>query len=438
MGARDIALFANNANTTLASPITNVALSLTVIPGAGSQFPSLGSEQFFIATLVDQATRLIKEIVHVTARVGDVMTIVRGQEGTTPLAWNAGDIFCMLPTAGTLALFSQLPQSQAGLQNYSVDTGTANNYVATLSPAVSGRVVGLRANIKAANANSGPSTLDLGAGPISLTNPDGSSLGTGAIVANGVFTIIDTGSGPYQLISASQQAQTLAGAATTGDFSMRPTNETKSGWVIANAQTIGNASSNATQRANADTANLFAWHWNNFSNTRCPVFTSAGVPTTRGANAAADFAANKQIATYDKRGKTDIGVEAMGGASNSGTLAGVPVQSGALTTPGSIIGENLHALISAENGTHTHVNTLTDNGHFHNITSNLTGTTFSKNVVEGTGGGSVGGGGVFGPAAVWNIAVANTGILIGNASSGSGTAHNTVSLADAMTYYIKL
>jgi hypothetical protein len=101
---------------------------------------------------------------------------------------------------------------------------------------------------------------------------------------------------------------------------------------------------------------------------------------------------------------------------------------GSRTVPGSVLGENLHALTANENGAHAHANTLSDPGHAHNITSSISGTGTSKAVVEGQGatGSGVGGGGAFGPQATWSIASATTGITINNASSGSGAAHNTV------------
>lgn len=100
-------LFANNAQTTLAGAVTNVATVLSVAPGSGALFPSPGAGQAFLATLVDAATGLVKEIVLVTARAVDVMTIVRAQEGTAAVAWNAGDAFALFVTAGTLNAFAQ-------------------------------------------------------------------------------------------------------------------------------------------------------------------------------------------------------------------------------------------------------------------------------------------------------------------------------------------
>lgn len=60
-------------------------------------------------------------------------------------------------------------------------------------------------------------------------------------------------------------------------------------WLLMDDGTIGNASSEATTRANADTVELFLLLWKNVSNTYAPV--SGG----RGASAQEDFDANKTI-----------------------------------------------------------------------------------------------------------------------------------------------
>ncbi|HHP2613821.1 TPA: gp53-like domain-containing protein [Enterobacter roggenkampii] len=97
-------LAANNAQTVLAAGISSSATSLTVNTGTGSLFPSPASgTSFFKLTLVDAATGLITEIVHVTARSDDVMTIERAQEGTVARAWSANDIAANMMTAGTLS-----------------------------------------------------------------------------------------------------------------------------------------------------------------------------------------------------------------------------------------------------------------------------------------------------------------------------------------------
>jgi hypothetical protein len=75
------------------------------------------------------------------------------------------------------------------------------------------------------------------------------------------------------------------------------------GWIKLNGGTIGSASSGASTRANADTADLYSLIWDNFASTEAPIYTSAGVLTTRGASAAADFAANKRLQLPDARGE---------------------------------------------------------------------------------------------------------------------------------------
>ena len=97
-------LAANNAQTVLAAGISSTATSLTVNAGTGTLFPSpVAGTSFFKLTIIDAATGTLTEIVHVTARNGDVFTIQRGQEGTVPRAWSANDIAANMMTAGTLS-----------------------------------------------------------------------------------------------------------------------------------------------------------------------------------------------------------------------------------------------------------------------------------------------------------------------------------------------
>jgi hypothetical protein len=70
----------NNAFTTLPAGLASTATSLTVVTGDGAKFPMLGTGDFFYLTLVDTVGN--SEIVQVTARTDDTMTVVRGQVGT--------------------------------------------------------------------------------------------------------------------------------------------------------------------------------------------------------------------------------------------------------------------------------------------------------------------------------------------------------------------
>ncbi|TCU75304.1 hypothetical protein EDE08_103524 [Bradyrhizobium sp. R2.2-H] len=417
--------YTNDGQTTLAAGITPASLALSVAAGTGALFPNPNvGNQFFLVTLIDEATGGIKEIVRCTQRVGDIMTIVRGQEGTDPVAWSAGDLVKMLLTAGTMENMIQIPQAQAQTFKFAQDTGGVNSVVVALSPAVTTRIQGLEINVKIAANNMGDSTLNLGAGSIQIVNPDGSALGSGALVAGGVATFIDTGSGPYQLISASQELQTVSGLATTGQIQWRPTNELVSGWVKANGGTVGNTGSGASLLAGASASNLFAWCWNNFSNTQCPVQDSAGNPVARGANAAADFAANRRIVVIDLRGIAMVGYD--GG---SGKLTGVPVVSGGVSTPGSIVGENLHILTAGQiptitaNGTNT-INVASSRGDFgYGVTSSATG----------------GGDFPFNPVVAYTQVVSSGSNNIAVTSNNTGgQSHNNVGLAMIANPLVKL
>ena len=78
--------FTNNAATTLAAGINSSATSISVTDG--SVFPTItGSDHFYVT--FDDTTN--KEIVKVTARSGNTLTVVRGHDNTTARAFSSGD-----------------------------------------------------------------------------------------------------------------------------------------------------------------------------------------------------------------------------------------------------------------------------------------------------------------------------------------------------------
>jgi len=81
--------FTNNASATLASSINSSATSIILSGGQGALFPSLAGSDYFYATLVDSSNNI--EIVKVTARSTDTLTVVRGQDGTSGRAYSSGD-----------------------------------------------------------------------------------------------------------------------------------------------------------------------------------------------------------------------------------------------------------------------------------------------------------------------------------------------------------
>jgi|14BtaG_2_1085337.scaffolds.fasta_scaffold03619_2 hypothetical protein len=78
--------FTNNAATTLAAGINSSVTSIAVTDG--SVFPTItGSDHFYVT--FDDTTN--KEIVKVTARSGNTLTVVRGHDNTTARAFSSGD-----------------------------------------------------------------------------------------------------------------------------------------------------------------------------------------------------------------------------------------------------------------------------------------------------------------------------------------------------------
>jgi len=131
-------LFANNATSTLAEPITASATTATLAAGTGALFPNPTSGEYFVLTFLDAATQTIREIVWVTGISGDTITaMTRGQEGTTPTAYLAGDYAQSLITAGSLQKISNVTQGITPLP--------VVGYEFASLPAASGYAVGTQA-----------------------------------------------------------------------------------------------------------------------------------------------------------------------------------------------------------------------------------------------------------------------------------------------------
>lgn len=82
---------------------------------------------------------------------------------------------------------------------------------------------------------------------------------------------------------------------STGEYVFTATNAAPAGTLFCDGSTIGDAASGATALANASAQALFTSLWNDHSNAVLPIQTSAGGASTRGASAAADWAAHKRL-----------------------------------------------------------------------------------------------------------------------------------------------
>lgn len=119
----------------------------------------------------------------------------------------------------------------------------------------------------------------------------------------------------------------LQNSTPVGSIAHFPFTAAPAGWLKANGFTIGSAASGGTLRANADTLNLYTALWNNVGQTELPIQTSAGGASTRGASAAADFAANKRLPVPDLRAEFIRGLDDGRGIDSVRALVGAQAAS---------------------------------------------------------------------------------------------------------------
>ncbi len=111
---------------------------------------------------------------------------------------------------------------------------------------------------------------------------------------------------------------------TTGDVKLTLKTVADTSWILMNDTSIGDASSGATGRANADTLALYTLLWTNIIDAWAPVSTG------RGASAAADFAAHKAMALPKALGRA-LAIAGTGTSVESGSNAGVDTAADTLT-----------------------------------------------------------------------------------------------------------
>ena len=96
-------LFVNNIETTLSASLTSTATTMYVSTATGMPEPT--GDDYFLLTLCKRDSSGVEssiEIVKCTARSSNNLTIVRAQESTSGIAYDAGDIVSLRLTAGSL------------------------------------------------------------------------------------------------------------------------------------------------------------------------------------------------------------------------------------------------------------------------------------------------------------------------------------------------
>ncbi|HAW5767050.1 TPA: phage tail protein [Escherichia coli] len=127
--------FGNNVVSALAGDITTIQTDIPVMPGTGAKFAKLlsadfenksnGQRVYAKITLTDNKESAF-EICHLVSVSGDVLKVIRGQEGTTAKGWSLNDVVANFATRGSENNFVQIAQLQSGHYIAGVTGGTAN------------------------------------------------------------------------------------------------------------------------------------------------------------------------------------------------------------------------------------------------------------------------------------------------------------------------
>lgn len=219
----------------------------------------------------------------------------------------------------------------------------------------------------------------------------------GALASAGSVASIGGSTGVITLAGGlTISANILTDGWTAGDAKLTFKTTADTGWIMADDGSIGDGSSSATTRANADTSALFTILYNNI--TALVVQDSSGSTVARGANAAADFAAHRRLVIPKTLGRS-IAIAGAGSGLTSRTL-------------GATAGAETETPTTAKTAAHTH------------------GPSSGTFVLNDSGGQPFG---VVGSSSVpLNISSSAT------ASTGSGTALNILDPSTYMNVMIKL
>lgn len=273
--------------TTLATaPSGTTGTTLTVQAGDGALFPAVPVGDV-IPAVIEAVDGSAREAVVVTARTGDSFTVTRS---SAPVAWSgSGQVFYLALTA---AAIDELKKA-SGHSVVPAGGIAATDVQAALEE--------LDADIAAAAAAAAAAQAEVDA----LETAVGTKAPTNNPVFTGTVTVAGDASSALHAVPLQQLVAYIENQCfDVGDYKMTSRVSFGAGrrWLLCDGKTIGSAASGATALASAEAQALFEHMWNTYDNTLCPIQNSAGAVSTRGASAAADFAANKRLSLLDWRG----------------------------------------------------------------------------------------------------------------------------------------
>ena len=316
-------LFANNALSTLAGAITNVATSMSVQPGHGARFPSPTAGDYFLLTLFELVGGIEAnhEIVKVTARSVDTLTIVRAQESTAARAFGAGAQASHRATAGTLSHLAQTDMPTTFTQPVTILTAAPGTN--TAQAASTAFVTAAVSVAVAALVASSPAALD-------TLNELAAALGNDANYATTISTAlgnrlrVDAAQG----LSAPQKAQAVAnlGLATVATSGLKADVGLGN---VDNTSDVNKPVSTAQAAADALKANIAS-----------PTFTGAVATTDApfSMNVTTGGAARNFALTQATAGSLDLKISAAAGGSATAGSSLLSISTAGVIMTGSLTG----------------------------------------------------------------------------------------------------
>lgn len=255
-----------------------------------------------------------------------------GQNSATGNLPMNGNIHTNVGNATARNNYLAMGQFQDGSGIYVTTTGSANTYVANLSPSVTAYVAGQRFLVNINATNTGASTINFNTvGAKSIVKNGATALQGGELVSGRLYTIVYDGTN-FQVVNPTPLPEIISGAHSTAR-----TNE-----VPLDSQTL-------SKTTNGDiTGTQYELHykylWDNFADGQAPV---AG---GRGASAQADWDADKAITTPDFRDRVAMGVSSSGSITTVGDTVGATT----VASQGTVGATGATTLSIAQIPAHTH------------------------------------------------------------------------------------
>lgn len=191
----------NFAKVTVSIGYDAAATSIALTSGHGAKLPAPATDGAFNVVwwnstdYSDPSDDPNVEIVRVTARSTDTLTVTRAQESTSATTKNtASKTYKMILGATAKTITDIQTAVQSGSMVYAADAEVSDTYVITLAPVPASLAIGMLITFKANTANTGAATLNVNSlGAITIKKLHDQDLATGDIEAGQLVTVVYDG-----------------------------------------------------------------------------------------------------------------------------------------------------------------------------------------------------------------------------------------------------